>query len=70
MIHELQIASSAFKDVINNKCIKVRENKTFGEGDLLVLQTYEGQKPLGIEINKEIVYVVNLKHGYVELGIK
>lgn len=69
MIHELQIDSSTFKEAIKNKSIKIRENKTFLKGDFLIL-TDVCQRYLGIEVNKEIEYVVNLEHGYVELGIK
>ncbi|MDM9944039.1 DUF3850 domain-containing protein [Clostridioides difficile] len=69
MIHKLQVDSSTFKDTIKNKSIKIRENKTFLKGDFLIL-TDACQGYLGIEVNKEIEYVVNLEHGYVEIGIK
>ncbi|HFL3653913.1 TPA: RNA-binding protein [Clostridioides difficile] len=70
MIHELQIDSSTFKEAIKNKSIKVREKKTFLKGDFLILKTDTCQRYLGIEVNKEVEYVVNLEHGYTELGIK
>ncbi|MFL8710889.1 DUF3850 domain-containing protein [Clostridioides sp. GD02377] len=69
MIHKLQVDSSTFKDAIKNKSIKIRENKTFSKGDFLIL-TDACQRHLGIEVNKEIEYVVNLEHGYVKLGIR
>ena len=71
MIHELQIASSTFKDVIKNKKqIEVEYTADFRAGDTVILQLFKDKKFTGIEVNKEIEYFVKLANGYVELGIK
>ncbi|MCC0690811.1 DUF3850 domain-containing protein [Clostridioides sp. ZZV14-6387] len=71
MIHELQIASSTFKDVIKNKKqIEVEHTVDFKAGDTVILQSFKDKKFTGIEVNKEVEYLIKLGNGYVELGIK
>ncbi|MER0283844.1 DUF3850 domain-containing protein [Clostridioides difficile] len=71
MIHELQIASSTFKDVIKNKKqIEVEHIADFRAGDTVIFQAFKDGKFTGIEVNKEIEYLIKLGNGYVELGIK
>ncbi|HFL3664458.1 TPA: DUF3850 domain-containing protein [Clostridioides difficile] len=71
MIHELQIASSTFQDVIKNKKqIEVEYTTDFKVGDTVILQSFKDKKFTGIEVNKEVEYFVKLGNGYVELGIK
>ncbi|HEM7411031.1 TPA: DUF3850 domain-containing protein [Clostridioides difficile] len=71
MIHELQIVSSTFKDVIKNKKqIEVEHTVDFKAGDTVILQSFKDKKFTGIEVNKEIEYLIKLGNGYVELGIK
>ncbi|NJI82559.1 DUF3850 domain-containing protein [Clostridioides difficile] len=71
MIHELQIASSTFKDVIKNKKqIEVEYTADFKAGDTVIFQAFKDGKFTGIEVNKEIEYLIKLGNGYVELGIK
>ncbi|HBG0586290.1 TPA: DUF3850 domain-containing protein [Clostridioides difficile] len=71
MIHELQISSSAFKDVIKNKKqIEVEYKANFKAGDTVIFQVFRDGKFTGIEANKEIEYFVKLGNGHVELGIK
>ncbi|MFL8713158.1 DUF3850 domain-containing protein, partial [Clostridioides sp. GD02377] len=53
MIHELQIASSTFKDVIKNKKqIEVEHIADFRAGDTVILQSFKDKKFTGIEVNK------------------
>ncbi|MFL8713176.1 DUF3850 domain-containing protein, partial [Clostridioides sp. GD02377] len=53
MIHELQIASSTFKDVIKNKKqIEVECTADFRAGDTVILQSFKDKKFTGIEVNK------------------
>ncbi|MCC0701502.1 DUF3850 domain-containing protein [Clostridioides sp. ES-S-0049-02] len=71
MIHELQIASSTFKDVIKNKKqIEVEYTADFKAGDTVRLQAFKDKKFTGIEVNKEVEYFIKLGNGYVQLGIK
>ncbi|HBF0499164.1 TPA: DUF3850 domain-containing protein [Clostridioides difficile] len=71
MIHELQISSSTFKDVIKNKKqIEVEYTANFKAGDTVILQSFKDKKFTGIEVNKEIEYFIKLGNGYVQLGIK
>ncbi|HCU2612847.1 TPA: DUF3850 domain-containing protein [Clostridioides difficile] len=76
MIHELKILPQYFKEVVNgNKNFEVRKNdRGFKKGDLLVLKEFDGEKYTGLEIRKEITYLLDnsnyLQDGYVVLGIK
>ena len=76
MIHELKILPQYFKEVVNgNKNFEVRKNdRGFKKGYLLLLQEFDGEKYTGLEIRKEITYLLDnsnyLQDGYVVLGIK
>ncbi|MCC0669371.1 DUF3850 domain-containing protein [Clostridioides sp. ZZV14-6153] len=71
MIHELQISSNTFKDVIKNKKqIEVEHTSDFKAGDTVIFQAFRDGKFTGIEVNKEIEYFIKLGNGYVQLGIK
>lgn len=75
MIHELKILPQYFKEVVNgNKNFEVRKNdRNFKKGDLLILQEFDGEKYTGLEIEKEIAYVLDdskyLQDEYVVLGM-
>ncbi|WP_227866612.1 DUF3850 domain-containing protein [Clostridioides sp. ES-S-0190-01] len=75
MIHELKILPQYFKEVVNGREIfEVRKkDRNFKKGDLLILQEFDGEKYTGLEIEKEIAYVLDdskyLQDEYVVLGM-